>query len=499
MKNMKADLTAGFVIFLIALPLSIGIALAAGVPASAGILSAVLGGILGTFFTGSHVVINGPAAGLIVVVLGSVQSLGSGDPVLGFKRTLAAIIIAGCLQVLMGFFKLGRLAFLAPSSVVHGMLSAIGVIILIKQIPVLFGTFPQSKSIVGMFGEIPNYISQADIPIAITGLSCLLLLILWNLFAERFKKIVPGPLLVVGLGLILATVFDITHSHDVLMFNNLYHVGPEFLVHVPTNISKLLILPSFDIILSLKSVIAILTIFIVCSLESLLSAYAVDKLDPQGRKSDLDKDILGKGIVNIACGCLGAYPIISEIVRSSANIENGAKTKWSNFYHGVFILFFVALFPAFINHIPLAALAAVLLVVGFNLAHPKHFFEVYHYGKDQFFLFCLTLVVTLVEDLLVGIAVGIVFKIILHLARGVKFSEFFKPEIEVQEKDERAILKLNSPAVFLGYLKVQELLQKHQDKKIKVDQNNQFVDHTIKELIKDSIHDAADSGLREQS
>ncbi len=492
MTNLKADLLAGFVIFLIALPLSIGIAVAAGVPASAGILSAILGGIIGTFLTGSQLTINGPAAGLIVVISGAVQSLGDGDPITGFSRTLAAVAVAGALQVLFGFLKLGRLAFVAPSSVVHGMLSAIGFIILIKQVPVLFGTFPREKSILGMLTEIPNYIVEADIPIAITGVSCLLLIILWNRFAGKYKKILPGPLLVVGAGLTLAWFFDISHSHNVYLFDHLYHVGPEFLVRVPNNLTKMIILPSFDIIFSIRSIVAILTIFIVCSIESLLSAYAVDKLDPEGRKANLDRDLLGKGVVNLFCGCLGAYPVISEIVRSSANIDNGAKTKWSNFFHGLFILIFVGFFPAFINHVPLASLATVLLVVGFNLAHPRHFIAVYRHGKDQFLFFIVTLVVTIVEDLLIGIAAGIFLKLIFHLIRGVKPWQFLSPRVNLTDKGEFILLKFDSPAVFPSYLKLQKILSSMNGRNIKVDYNGQFVDLTIRELIKDNIHDAVE-------
>jgi len=489
--NIKADMVAGMVIFLIALPLSIGIALAAGAPASAGILAAILGGILGTFFTGAHVVINGPAAGLIVVVLGAVQSLGGDDPVMGFKRTLAVVIVAGLLQVTMGLLRMGRLAFLAPSSVVHGMLSAIGVIIVIKQIPVLLGTTPQTKTIMGMIAEIPAYIFGAQLPIAVTGLSCLVLLILWNRFSGNLKKIVPGPLLSVALGLILAGIFELSSEHSLHWFDKVFQVGPHFLVHVPVNFSEMFIFPSFDMIFSIKSVIATFSIFVVCSIESLLSTYAVDKLDPLGRKSDLDQDILGKGIVNIACGCIGAYPIISEIVRSSANIENGARTKWSNFFHGLFILLFVALFPNFLNQIPLAALAAVLLVVGFNLAHPKHFIQAYRHGNDQFFLFCLTLTVTLVEDLLVGIAAGIIAKIIMHWIRGVKLKHFFKPDVDVIQDGDSVIIRFHSSAVFLGYLNVQKALSKIDSNRIKVDYNGSFVDFTIRELVKDTVAESA--------
>jgi MFS superfamily sulfate permease-like transporter len=485
--NLKADIVSGMVIFLIALPLSIGIALAAGAPASAGILAAILGGILGTFFTGAHVVINGPAAGLIVVVLGAVQSLGGDDPVLGFKRTLAVVIVAGFLQVVLGLFRMGRLAFLAPSSVVHGMLSAIGVIIIIKQIPVLFGAAAHAETIIGMVGEIPQYVAGAQLPIALTGLSCLGLMILWNRFGGKLKKILPAPLLSVALGLISAGLFNLSSEHSMHWFDKVFQVGPRFLVNVPVNFSEMFIFPSFDIIFSFKSIIATFSIFVVCSIESLLSTYAVDKLDPLGRKSDLDKDILGKGVINIACGCLGAYPIISEIVRSSANIENGAQTKWSNFFHGLFILIFVALFPSFLNKIPLSALAAVLLLVGFNLAHPKHFVEVYHHGLDQFFLFSLTLTVTLVEDLLVGIAVGIAAKIFIHWMRGVRFKQFFNPDIDVVEEGDGVIVRFHSPAVFLSYLNVQKKLSAIDSRQVSVDYNGSFVDFTIRELVKDTI------------
>lgn len=488
MRGIKADIVSGFIIFLIALPLSIGVAVAAGIPPSAGILSAIVGGILGTFFTGSQLVINGPAAGLIVVILAAVSSLGDGDPVLGFRRTLAATVAAGLLQVCFGILKMGRLAFLAPSSVVHGMLSAIGVIILIKQIPVLFGSFSHSQSIVGMALEVPNYVFSADLPIAITGICCLMLLILWNYYGGHWRKIVPAPLMVVALGMIFSFVFKISESHDVRFFDHTYHIGPEFLVHVPTNIARMIILPQFDIIFSVRSFIVIFTIFIVASLESLLSAYAIDKLDPRGRRSDLDKDLLGKGVVNIACGFMGAYPVIAEIVRSSANIDNGAQTKWSNFFHGVFILVFIVLFPNFINQIPLAALSAVLIIVGFNLAHPRHFKEAYYHGIDQFLIFCTTFVITLAEDLLVGIFLGVVLKIILHFFRGVKFNQFFNPHITVKERGQKVLIEFRSPIVFLGVLRLRKILKQHEGKSIYIDTGEHFVDFTVREMIKDSSH-----------
>lgn len=490
LKNWREDLNSGFIIFLIALPLSIGIALAAGAPASAGIMAAIIGGIIGTFVTGYHVGISGPAAGLISVILVSIQNLSDGDALTGFKRMLAATVVVGVLQIIVGLFKKGRLAFLAPSSVVHGMLSAIGVIIMIKQLPILLGTKPAGKGMIGILTGLPTMIENEDLPIAFIGLLSLMTLILWNNFAKKFSKIIPGPFLAVILGFVLGFYFKVDESHEIEFFKGIYHLGPEFLVHVPDKITDMIIFPDFSIITETRSVIAILTIFFVASLESLLSTYAVDKLDPEKRVSDLDFDILGKGIANLTCGLLGAYPIITEIVRSSANIANGAKTKWSNFYHGIFILSFVALFPDILNHIPLAALGAVLFLVGFNLAHPKHFIAVYKHGLDQLMIFVVTLLVTVFDDLLVGVATGVVLQIIFIITKKVSFKDFLKPDVRYEEMNDENVIFVHSSVVFTGYLRVKDLLDKAMtnDKKITIvhkDKKKHFIDHTIKELFHD--------------
>jgi MFS superfamily sulfate permease-like transporter len=290
-KHWKDDLMSGFIVFLIALPLSIGIALAAGVPASAGILSAILGGIIGTFITGSHIAINGPAAGLIVVISSSVVSLGGGDLFLGFKRTLAATVVVGLLQILLGIFRLGSLAFLCPTAVVHGMLAAIGTIIMVKQTPVLLGVSASAKSIPGIISELPHLIMTNDMPIFFTGMICVLILFLWKMLPKKMTQFVPGPLAVVLAGLALSYFLDVEHPHNVNWLSHSYHLGPEFLVHVPKSMKEMFIFPTFDIIFSTKSLISIMTIFIVGSLESLLSAFAVDKLDPYKRKSNLNFDL----------------------------------------------------------------------------------------------------------------------------------------------------------------------------------------------------------------
>lgn len=457
--NLKSDLLSGFVIFLIALPLSIGIALASGAPATAGILAAILGGIVGTLVGGTHIAISGPAAGLIVVVLHSIQSLGQGDNTLGFKRMLACVVLAGALQIVFGLLRAGSLAFLCPSSVVHGMLAAIGVIIMVKQLPVLIGVIPHAKSIMGIVGELPADMVDMNLPIAAIGFFCFLLVIAWNAAPKHINKWLPAPLLAIFSGIVLGLLFHLDTPHSTHLFHHVYTVGPQHLVNLPSNLSAMLIFPDFSYLLTPASFIATLSIFLVGSLESVLSAYAVDKIDPMRRKSDLNRELLGKGVLNMCCGFLGALPVISEIVRSSANIANGAKSKWSNFFHGGFILLFVALFPALLKEIPLSALAAVLILVGFRLAHPKQLGQVYEHGKDQFAIFMATMVLTLVEDLLVGIFAGIVLNVLLHLVKGVRAADFFLPKFEVIDGQQEVIIKAGSPLIFTNYLAFKKLVQ----------------------------------------
>jgi MFS superfamily sulfate permease-like transporter len=317
---------------------------------------------------------------------------------------------------------------------------------------------------------------------------CVVLLIIWKYVPSVMSKFIPGPLLAVGVGLGLSYYLNIEHPHSVNWLERLFHIGPEFLVHVPNSMKDLFITPNFDMVFTFKGLMSVMTIFIVGTLESLLSAYAVDKLDPYNRVSDLAFEIIGKGIANIFCGLLGAYPIITEIVRSSATISNGARTKWSNFYHGLFLIIFVALLPDLINHIPVSALAAILLLVGFNLAHPRHFVAVWNHGKDQFFVFTLTLVVTLVEDLLIGIVVGVIAQLILHFIKGVKLSELFSPKILLEIENDKYTLNLNSNVVFLGYLRMKKTIvgiDKTQAVTLKT--NGYFIDFTIKELLNDSF------------
>jgi MFS superfamily sulfate permease-like transporter len=483
-ENWKSDVLSGFLVFLIALPLCLGIAMASKFPPIAGIMTAVVGGVLVTFFHGSFATIKGPAAGMIVIVVGCVDALGKGDVWMGYKLTLAVIVVSGIIQILFGIFRTGVLGDFFPSSAVHGMLAAIGVIIGVKQLHKAMGVEPVSKGTFGIIAEIPHSIMNLNPEIAVIGVVCLLILFLLPLIKNRYVKMIPAPMLVILISIPLGYYFDLEHAHKYLVNGSEFEVGPSYLVSLPDNILEGYEGPIWTQIFSGDSIKYIILFALVGSLESLISTKAVDILDPYKRKSNLNKDLLAVGIGNTICGFIGALPMISEIVRSSANINNGGKTKWSNFYHGLFLLAFVALAPGLIHHIPLAALAAMLVFTGYRLASPKVFRETYKVGTEQLAIFVITLVVTLAEGLLEGIFAGILSKFILHLYAGAPFSSLFRSKIKlVKGKDDVYTLSLTDAAIFSNYLGFKRVLDKiPSGNQIVLDFSNvKIVDHTVME------------------
>ena len=440
--SMTADIKAGLVVFLIALPLSIGISIASGAPTTAGLISAVLGGLVGAYLGGSHVTINGPAAGLIVVVLSAIQSLSHGDTAMGFKRLLACVVIVGILQILSGLLKVGRFVALFPASVVHGMLSSIGLIIIIKQFHVFLGHKAQG-SIIDSIIQIPQSVFNLNPEAAIIGLVAIVLLLIYPHIKISLTKIIPAPLVVVVVGTILAASFK--------------NVS---LVTIPSKFSEFFISPSFDLIWSNESLMAIFSLYFVASLESILSASAVDKLDPLKRESNFDRELWSKGLVNLSCGIVGGLPIIAEIVRSSASISQGAKTPMANFSHGAFMLLFLMFFPRYLNMIPLPALAAILILVGYRLAQPKQFMEMKNLGPSALSAFTATIVVTLAVDLLAGIFAGIAVKALVSLILGAKLSSFLTPSYRMRNEGDKAILEFDGALVFFSALKQKDIFNR---------------------------------------
>lgn len=439
-ENKMMDIKAGLVVFLIALPLSLGISLASGAPSSAGLIAAILGGLIGAYLGGSYVTINGPAAGLIAVVLNAIHILGPNDAMLGFRRMLACVVIVGILQIISGLFKAGRLAALFPFSVIHGMLSAIGLIIVIKQAHVFLGKKPLG-TILESLQTLPVSILHLVPESALIGLVGILILLAYPHIKSRFTKVIPAPLIVVIVGVIMA---------------NLLH--PTALVNIPTHPLDLIIFPSFDVIASASSLKVIISIFFVASLESILSASAVDKLDPLERESDFNRELWSKGLINLSCGLIGGLPIIAEIVRSSANIAQGAKTPLANFSHGLFMLLFILIFPDTLNHIPLAALAAILIIVGYRLTNPAQFKEMWHLGTNSFLAFITTIAVTLAEDLLVGVMAGIVVEVVFSMIRGAKIKSILSPTFKLHANGDEAILSFEDSLTFFSILKQKEII-----------------------------------------
>lgn len=492
-KSWTADLTAGFLVFLIALPLCLGIAMASSFPPIAGVLTAIIGGIVATWIGSSPLTIKGPAAGLIVIALGAVTELGAGDLALGYRRALAVGVIAAIVQIIFAFMKTGRLGEIFPPSVVHGMLAAIGVIIVSKQAHVMLGVTPTAKSPLALLAEVPHSIMNLNPEIAIVGALSLIVLFGLPLLPFKWTKRVPGPMAVLLLAVPLGIYFDLAHVHTYTMAQHTFTVGPQYLVKLSGDLISALTFPDFSVVTSAASIKYIVMFALVGSIESLLSAKAVDLLDPWKRKSNMDKDLLSVGVGNLIASCLGGLPMISEIVRSKANIDNGAYTRRSNFFHGIFLLGFVALLPGLIQRIPMAALGAMLVYTGFRLASPKEFVHSWQVGKEQFILFTTTLVVTLATDLLIGVAVGVALKIVMQMVvNHLSPSDMFKSHLKVESQQGQATITVEGAAVFCNYLALHSSVNKLIDdgvKHLSIDlSKTRFIDHTTMERLHDLEH-----------
>ena len=486
--HWRADMQSGFLIFLIALPLCLGVAVTSGFPPMAGITSAIVGGLLVSRINGSHLTITGPAAGLIVVILASVQNLGEGDILAGYRFTLAAIVFSGALQILLGYYKAGRLAAFFPASVVHGMLAAIGIIIISKQLPTMMGLkLPSSPTILGGLAQL-SHAYQFYVPtISLIALLSIIIVVAWPKLNHPWLSKMPTPLLVIVLGMFFGYVFDLAHFVPEPLFTQPISVntyGP-YLVSMPESLMSSIAFPDFSKVATVKFWESVLSITLVGSLETLLSSAAVDKLDPQKRYSNLNRDLGAIGVGNVVSGMIGGLPMIAEIVRSSANIDYGAKSGWSNFFHGGFLLLFVLLFPHVIGTIPLASLAALLVYIGYRLASPEAFAKTLDLGKEQLFIFVVTIFGVLASNLLVGVFLGIAAKLVIHLVRGVSLKNLLKLSYRVQKQGNNCVIKISGSAVFSNFIALKSHLATLPDGlTITFDVSDAYlIDHTVMDFI----------------
>lgn len=467
---------------LLALPLGIATSIASGFPPFAGIVTAIVGGIVASACGSAPLTIKGPAAGLVVVVLGSVEALGAGDAALGVRRTAALVSVAGGVQLVLGAVRAGKYAELVPAFAVRGMLAAIGVMLLAKQAHVLLGVTPVGQTPLALLLELPASVLHLDGASATVGVTTLVAMLAWPRVAfgplVRVPAAVPGLLVALALG----AAIDFDHARTASLFGRVHaHVGPEDLVPVPPPPGELLGVPEFRGIVSLAGLEQLVLLVLVGTLETLVSAKAVDALDPLHRRTDLDRDLRAVGAGNVVAGLVGGLPMISEIVRSSANVAAGGRSSRANAVHGVTLAFCIVLAPALVHRLPLAALAAMLLVSALNLASPKTFALARALGRDQAIVYAATLVATLATDLLGGVVAGTAVEAILHLARGVRLRELASLAFFVDALEGTWTVRVESPATFSNSLRLREALTEAPHACIvQVDVHRaRFVDHSV--------------------
>ena len=433
--NLKYDLHASIVVFLVAVPLCLGIALASGAPLFSGIIAGIVGGIVVSLFSGSPLGVSGPAAGLAAIVLTSIPALG------GFQIFLLAVFIAGIIQFILGVFKAGIIGYYFPSSVIKGMLAGIGVIIFLKQIPHAFGYDKDPEGEVAFvqpdgqntFSELVNMIDYITPGAVIISFISLGILILWERpFIKKFavSQYIQGPLVVVIFGILMS-----------LFMTDLFGLvlAPEHLVSLPVtdglaSFVGLLTFPDFSQWNNPAVYMTAVTLAVVASLETLLCLEATDKLDPQKRVSPTNRELRAQGVGNMISGLIGGLPVTQVIVRSSANIQSGGRTKASAFLHGVLILICVMAIPNILNMIPLASLAAILIMVGYKLAKPSVVKQMYAKGRGEFIPFMVTIVGIVFTDLLTGIALGMALSVFFILYQNFLHPFFFNAKDYVPGK-----------------------------------------------------------------
>ncbi len=492
MKNkssyFKTDILSGLVVFLVALPLCLGIALASGAPLFAGIISGVIGGIVVGLLSNSQLSVSGPAAGLTAIILAAIGSLGN------YQTFLMAVVLAGALQILLGLAKAGTISNYFPSNVIEGMLTAIGIIIILKQLPHAIGYdadnegdffFIENKTGHNTITAIIDAINYSHLGAIIICLVSLSILIAFNKI-ELLKRlrVVPGALVAVVAGVVLNEIFKATGSSLAISQEHLVNLP------IPQSFSDFLgqfTMPDFTAVTQPKVWVVAATIAAVASIETLLCIEAADKLDPLKRYTNTNMEMFAQGTGNILSGLIGGIPMTSVIVRTSANVNSGGRTKMATIAHGVFLLLAVVSIPTILNKIPLACLAAILLMIGYKLASPTVFKHMWHSGKYQFIPFIITVVAVVFTDLLKGVGIGLVVAVFYILRANLKLAYFFKKE--KYHAGETVTMKLAQEVSFLNKAAIKQTLQHLPDNSIlHIDASDTFyIDHDVLQLIRDFL------------
>jgi len=484
----SSDFPASVVVFLVALPLCLGIALASGAPLFSGLIAGIVGGVVVGALSGSSVSVSGPAAGLTTIVAAAILDLGS------FQAFLLSVVLAGIIQIGLGFAKAGSIGHFFPSAVIKGMLAAIGLILILKQIPHAIGydeDFEGDESFFqadgkNTFSEILTAFDSISPGAIVISVTCLLILIVWNknaLLRFQFFRLVPAPLGAVAVGILLNILFNSSIPYLAIDAKHLVSV-PALLGSSETG--SFFVFPDFSLWTNPKVYTAAITIAVVASLETLLSIEACDKMDPAHRITPLNTELKAQGVGNLVSGLLGGLPVTSVIVRSSANINAGARTRLSAISHGFIILIALLAIPGFLNLIPLSCLAAILLLVGYKLTKLALYKEMYAKGYSQFFPFVVTVVAILFTNLLQGVFLGIVVAVFFILKTN------FQKAIIAVHSEGNYLIKFSKNVSFLHKASLRhELVKVPNDTRLRIDATkSHFIDEDIVETIEDFMETA---------
>ncbi len=491
--NLKHDVPAGLVVFLVALPLCLGIALASGAPLFSGLIAGLVGGILVSWASGSQLSVSGPAAGLTVIVFNAIEQLGS------YSGFLVAVVLAGIIQLALGYARAGIIGAFFPSAVIKGMLVAIGLILIIKQLPHAVGYHKgfegdesyMNETAASSFQELLESMGSISYGSTIITLGSLLILILWELsLIKRLNvaKLIPGPLVVVAWGVL--------HNAIAMEWFPALVVDDGDLVNLPvtetmTDFFALFALPDFGFLGNPYVYSTAITLAVIASLETLLSLEAVDKLDPLKRTAPTNRELKAQGFGNMISGLVGGLPITAVIVRSSANINAGAQTRVSSFVHGIFLLLSILFLTRFMNLIPLACLAAILLQTGYKLAKPQQFLSLYRQGWNQFLPFSTTVLFILITDLLQGIVIGICIGLYFVIVSN------YRESIVLHYEEGHYTLILNKDVSFLNKALLRRLLNEiEENSTVVVDTSKaRFIDFDIREALQNFLKTAPDDNI----
>jgi MFS superfamily sulfate permease-like transporter len=486
-KHIKNDLPASVVVFFVALPLCLGIALASGAPLFSGLIAGIIGGIVVGGLSGSKIGVSGPAAGLAAIVLTAIGTLG------GYENFLVAVVLGGIIQLIFGFLKAGIIGYYFPSSVIKGMLTGIGIIIILKQIPHFFGynaspegdfSFFQADG-QNTFSGILKTTENISLGATIVGFIGLGILILWsNVLSKKGKlfQIIQGPLVAVVIGIVYYFVTNDSSKYGISASNMVS-------VPVPDSFNSFLgqfSFPNFNALANPQVWVTGFTIALVASLETLLCVEATDKLDPHKNVTPTNKELLAQGTGNIISGLIGGLPITQVIVRSSANIQSGGRTKLVAIIHGLLLLISVILIPTLLNKIPLSVLAAILLVVGYKLAKPAVFKEMVQLGWKQWIPFTVTVVGIIFTDLLIGIGLGLVVGVVVILIKSFQNSHFLHIEDKSNGKHRIKMTLAEEVTFFNKGAILKELDSLPRDTFLEIDvRKTRFLDYDIIEILQD--------------